>query len=426
MSTDVQDLLLFLGVDGKVDEGRLSRHYRKNVRGWKNAQILVDLYNELLSENISVRWVQRMEQQNRVPVDKVRRLVLATLLNIPPTYLGLTALKPLTQFQENIQIMLPTKATPVDIVEYKGKLRDFWKSNHRNSKELGCIPEIVTCIYNLQKALLYGKSEQREAMALLLCQYLILSGNVHRYQGYLTTAITYFDDALALANERGYNKLYAKASYLRGFTYFNEWVSSGQEREAQQKLVAAISDFHAAQQYISLLSQPLQAALLADSGRALAYQSQDTRDRLEAMSRIDQAEKLVNATGFENEAHFLRIDTDWVLLDKAEAYLKSGWPSSAIEELSNVYKGDASLHQRYLYSYILEAEASIAKGWIEIGVAYLENALMVLNKVTARRHLNRIVSLYERLKEDNRYKNSPDVARLAVRILQVQYSELFS
>ena len=41
---------------------------------------------------ITVRWVQRVEKENKVPVDLKRRWIIATLLSIPPASFGLQAL----------------------------------------------------------------------------------------------------------------------------------------------------------------------------------------------------------------------------------------------------------------------------------------------------------------------------------------------
>jgi tetratricopeptide (TPR) repeat protein len=427
----IQGLTQFLGADGKIDEGKLIRYYRKKVRGWKNAQILVDLYNELLGENVSARWLQRMEQQNKVPVDQKRRWILATLLSIPPAYLGLSALQPIIQLQDKIQIIPATKYPHVDIEEYGTRLKVLWRSNQANAKDPEIIPEVVARIYTLQDVLLYGKKEQRDQIAVLLCKYLLLCGNIHRYQGYFSTACAYFKHALTLAKEKDYYELFTEARYLRGFTFFNKW-TLWQDAGDRADLVSALRDMNAAQELIAsarkrnrFISQSLRSAILADGGRTQAYLAQDNQDRLRAINQIDQGGRIVSASGFQNHEDFLRIDEDWYYIDKAEAFIACGWPKAALNELENVQRGDAALHQRYLYTYILEGEANIARGWIEVGIAYLEDALQCLNETTSRRHLNHIARTYNQLSSDEKSCNSPDVARLGVRLLMVQHPELF-
>jgi len=162
-----------------------------------------------------------------------------------------------------------------------------------------------------------------------------------------------------------------------------------------------------------------------DGGRALAYQAQDSQDRLTALRKIDKSGSIIAASNFADDEFFLRIDADWYHLDKAEAYISAGLPAAAMQELENVHKGDATLHQRYLYAYILEAEASIARGWIDLGIVHLENVLNFFSAATSRRHLNRVAHLYEQLSNNSHYRNSPDVARLGVLLLKVQHPELF-
>lgn len=99
------DLGQFTLEDGTIDYGKLIRWWRKQVLEWKHAHIVVDLYNEMMTamhENpISDRWWQRMEQQfHSVPVDEKRRFVIQVLLNIPPSFLGLSILGPVTPFLE--------------------------------------------------------------------------------------------------------------------------------------------------------------------------------------------------------------------------------------------------------------------------------------------------------------------------------------
>ncbi|QBD81682.1 hypothetical protein EPA93_39220 [Ktedonosporobacter rubrisoli] len=432
MPTAMQDLTRFLGNDGRIDEGMLVRYYRKEVRGWKNAQIVVDLYNELLEENVSIRWMQRMEQQNNVPIDQTRRWVLATLLSIPPAYLGLPALKPIIQLQDTVQIVVSTKAPEVDNTEYGSRLRELWRSNHANARKPDVIPEIVARIYALQEALLYGKEQQRKLVARLLCNYLILCGNVHRYQGYLSTAITYLNHALTLAREKGFYELYTRTLYLRGFAFFNRW-TLWRNKEDRSDLLYAVRDLKAAQSFVEsahkhgiAISQSLKGAILAEGGRALAYNARDSQERLEAMNKLDQAGRIISASSFSNDdERFLRVDQEWYHIDKAEAYIANGWADSAFQELANVYKGDPLLHQRYLYAYLLEAEAHMVRGRIEIGIAHLENVMQVLNEETKRRHLNRIINTYESLNENEKYQKSPDVARLGVRVLRIVHPELF-
>lgn len=169
------------------------RFWRKEVMGWKNARILATTYNEVLEyacdiglmnvpEEITSRWIERMEKNNAVPPDKVRRWMLTTLLNIPPAYLGLTALQSLPLFIEERKLPIPT-TTSIDIDEYKKRLHEIWAAPY------DVLDEVRAKIYSLQELSLYGSEQQRSQALYLLCEYLAAAGNVQRAQGYMTSAI---------------------------------------------------------------------------------------------------------------------------------------------------------------------------------------------------------------------------------------------
>jgi hypothetical protein len=85
------DLNAFKTANGEVDDDKLLRYWRKDVMQWYNTHEIVDLYNEFLNEDVSVRWYQRMEKENKLPADLKRRWVIARILDLPVIYLGLSA-----------------------------------------------------------------------------------------------------------------------------------------------------------------------------------------------------------------------------------------------------------------------------------------------------------------------------------------------
>ena len=138
MPTVKLDLKDFLLNDGSVDYGKLVRVWRKEVLQWHNTAAIVDLYNEEIEEEdslpaISVRWWQRMEKENRVPVDKKRRWLIATILNISPLYLGLDLPKPLVEQPDEIKISAPANAVTLDSIGYANRLNEIWSSPYSSS-----------------------------------------------------------------------------------------------------------------------------------------------------------------------------------------------------------------------------------------------------------------------------------------------------
>ncbi len=153
-----------------------------------------------------------MGKNNAVPPDKMRRWIFTTLLNIPPAYFGLTALKTLPPFSEERKLPIPT-TNLVDLEEYQARLNIIWASPYTTFNE------IRTKIYSLQDVTLYGAEQQRTQASYLLCQYLVASGNVQRAQGYMTSAIADLSNALMLAHEKEYKDLEAKILYLRSYSF---------------------------------------------------------------------------------------------------------------------------------------------------------------------------------------------------------------
>jgi hypothetical protein len=173
---------------------------RREIIQWHNTATLVDLYNECLGEiyePISMRWWQRMEKDNKIPQDKKRRWIIATLLHLPPAYLGLTALPSFFPLQEET-ITVPVKSVPLDLEDYEKKLKKLW--GPYSSREAAA-DSILSRIYTLERALMYGGAQQKEQVARLLCQYLIAFGNILRAQG-CSSSLMYFSEAVALAEEK--------------------------------------------------------------------------------------------------------------------------------------------------------------------------------------------------------------------------------
>lgn len=440
-----EPLDLLITSDEEPDYGQIIRYWRKHVLGWRSAGIIVDLYNEqarlvgeqarLVGEQeISLRWWQRMEQHNQVPTDQRRRRLIQVLLNIPPAYLAMTALAPLLPVEEAgaLLVALPRRPSALDLQTYQQRLATFWRA--RETKKPEIFAELIGNTIGLEQAVLYGNTHQRAQGTLLLCHYLIASDNACRYRGHMENALAYLEKALALAHEhqQGHSQyafLFLKALYIRGFTRFNRWTNTGQDRDTD--LIGAIDDFNAATSLMQQANYPIpdamRAAILADGGRARSYRAQDRADSLAALRAVDQAGKLVSASMFANESQFLRVDTEWFHIDKAEALIAGGMPAMALEELDNVYqRGNPQARQRYFYAVIIEAEASIARGWADIGAVYLQEALNALNQTNSRRHLSHIMRLHEALQANHQFRSSPDVARLGADLLRIQHPEIFS
>jgi hypothetical protein len=410
----------FTMADGRIDNGKLIRYWRKDIIQWHNTHELVALYNEFLNEDVSIRWWQRMEKENKVPVDHKRRWVIARILDLPALYLGIPVAEEMLPFGDKIQLPTPT-TKGVNIHRYNKRLPELWASPY------GRQDEVLVRIYALQEAWLYGGQEQREQVAYLLCQYLVLCGNIQRAAAYLNSAIWYLNKAIELAKEKAYDELLIKALYQRSYCFYERWRISQDKAADHSVLIQAKSDIDAAKARMekaqkSFISSALQGAILDLYAGVLASMPQDEKDRTTAVNKIDEAGNIIRSTSFQHDQHFLRIDQDWYLLGKAQIYLALGSPKSALELLP---KGNPHKMRRFLTGTIVEAEAYAARGQVEMGVEYAIDALKVANEVASPLHLARINCLYTSLRQQDKYKSNSDVARLGLELLKGQQPALF-
>jgi tetratricopeptide (TPR) repeat protein len=326
------DLKQFQMKDGRLNDGRLARYWRKEVIQWHNTSTLVDLYNECLEETcgpISIRWWQRMEKENKLPKDLKRRWVIATLLHIPPAYLGLTALDPLLPHLGTLKISPTASPGPIDVISYETRLGEIWSSPYET------LDEVFLRINFLQDNLLYGTDQQKKTAAPLLSQYLLLFGNMHRARGDLSTAIAYLDRAITLAEEKKYLDVYAKALYLRGYTLYERWRTSLKSNEERTDFHAALCDLSVAEGVARGTSwMALNGAILGLKGTLLAYQTQDQHDRSQVVKVTREAGTIISSSSFRQDQYFLTIDKEWYHIGQAKAYAVYNAPRKLDKNLS--------------------------------------------------------------------------------------------
>jgi hypothetical protein len=151
--------------NGELDYGQIIRHWRKQVLGWRNAGIIVDLSNEqarLVGEpEIRLRWWQRMEQHHQVPTDQRRRRLIQVLLGIPSVSLSMTALAPLSSEESSERLLNTGHRTPpiLDLQSYQQQLTTFWRSRETRKPEV--FANLMSSTANLEQVALYGSAQQR-------------------------------------------------------------------------------------------------------------------------------------------------------------------------------------------------------------------------------------------------------------------------
>src|SRR6266702_6720495 len=87
--------------DGWPNAGQVMRFFRE--RSGMTAKAFGKLYGHAIKKDgkpICERWILEMELENKVPSDITRRRVIASLLHIPPTLLGLASLSDVIQKEQ--------------------------------------------------------------------------------------------------------------------------------------------------------------------------------------------------------------------------------------------------------------------------------------------------------------------------------------
>jgi hypothetical protein len=247
--------------------------------------------------------------------------------------------------------------------------------------------------------------------------------------GYLISALFYLDKAVNLAKEKEYHEIYAKGLYLRGYCYNDIWRLSLDKERDYQYFIRSLEDQEEAENLVNRQQDRFSSALCAAStggmANGLARVAQDAQDRSKALHMSDKEAAIISSTNFKHDPYFLQINKDWYSLGKAQIYLAFGSPKAALEILDTVPEGDLRQMRRFLSRTIAEAEAYIAQGQIDIGIEYAIVALEAARGLRAKLHLVRITGLYKSLKQNEKYRKEPYVARLGVELLKAEHPELF-
>lgn len=411
-----------LDKDGKPDLGRLIRFTRKHVKKW-SAEKLAKLYGEEVDGRpVTARWIQAMEKYNEVPTDPKRRLVLATLLGIPPFLFGLS--EEFIKAQEEAAILsILKREKSIDIREYRNALESYWKSYYTSTARYA-ISDVKQRINNLHNTVLYVSINQKGVMQRTLCDYLILMANIARDQRHYEIAIQYLNDAVILARENGHNDLRAAALYRRGYVFFDRW----EILQNPRYLTYAIRDYEAARKLDRYVGPQLKGSILLEGGHAYAHIAYTDRERKHAINMIDEGGKIAqqgNAEDIEDNEYFLKLSEYVYHNDRASAFLASGWYNTAYDELLLVKEGtNPNLQRRYAYHNILLARTFVGQKLYPIATTTVENALLIVKSIKSSVHIARIAKIYKDLK-DSPYCDSAEVASLGVGLMKAQHLHLF-
>ncbi len=421
--------------NGQPDYGHVLRFYRKVVHGW-SAEHLAIAYSEALSieaaaegwkdegQEITARWIQLMEQKNRVPQDPKRRWVLATLLSIPPALFGL---EPLTfSTNEDRHNLTSTIATNVniDVAEYSCSLNSSWEQ-HFAKGAFNLVPDIENRIEKIYYSFLYTSPSQKNHLLRLLSGYHILLGEIARDRGYYDSAIVTLNKAIAIAKEHDFHSLHAAALHLRGNVYLNKWETDG-KKDNRANLTHALHNYNAASQLNTHLSPQLNGAIAVLRGLVYANMADTHEDKNKALKLMDIGGNIARQA-FVEENDFVMIKLNELMYhnEKGSALIAVGWPVEALRELFLAdEQTNLTLQRRRVYNTILQVSAYTKQGLYPIATTLARDTLTEVKHIKSGLNLARITNIYSNLKESS-YGSSVNVAQLGVELMKARQPQMF-
>lgn len=416
---------------GRVDLGRIMRHYRKYVRGkeW-TAEYVAMLYSQALVGNdgcldeveenyqVTARWVQYMEQHNRVPQDPGRRWILAALLGIPPVLFGLDASNP----QEVKVLPVYLKNQRIDIrAIHQALLADRQAFLAGNAQSKGLSERIE----RLQNEILYGSPQSREQVLRLLSRHHATLAEVLRDRGDYNGAVVQLNKAYTVAKENQFFDLTALALQYRGTVFFQRWDTQPDRKTNRTDLHYAIDDLDAAQALDSYLVPQLTGVNLLVRGMVHAYAASTEAERTQALNMLDQGGNYARRSYSGSDEYVVNLTEQLYHTDKGAALTAIGCANDAIDELTLVYNDPNPISKRRrAINDIYQARAYFERGWYAIAVTLARDALKTLKEIRSSINIARVANLYEDLKQSP-YSRNEEVTMLGVELVKAQQPYLF-
>jgi tetratricopeptide (TPR) repeat protein len=332
-----------------------------------------------------------------------RRAILASLVGIPLALAG---------------VHEPDSSTTLDVSEYTQALEVYCSKLRDGTiqEEEGAIQERTR---RLEAVSFQTGGEEKMTLIELFGFYQILQADVYTWDGQTERASTLLSSTVEIARQEKLFHLFTHALTQRAGTVLGRFETTRDPGSIQ----TAIDDYKSALQESDKLS-PLYCGLLnMRSGLADAYLARDTKAFTDALQRITQGSNQIGLSP-DDVRIVARLDFERSMLTRASSYLYSpmGNPGLALAELKELdrwcpqSRGKGRLAQRNR----LFAEAYLATGNYPMTASYLEAAL----ESAPLGEVNRLVEIHARLKNTS-YWNDPDIGRIAVKINQMKYPDLF-
>jgi hypothetical protein len=429
--------------DGWPDAGQVMRYFREK-RGI-TAKAFGKLYGKEMRENgkpICERWILEMELENKVPTDITRRRIIAKLLCIPPTLLGLASLEDAIIAQPQKETTAPTPSATIrtsllknvssDVTRYEKNIRialDF----HRTSNAQSLLQEITTDIRDLERFEGQASGDFLYRVRELLVSNHLLGTKIVKDQGQFALASVYANNAVRVAKSLEDEELLAAATYTRGCTKL-EWGLFGCRRQGmfqidRDAVKDAIRDFQVVLPKTDLLQErihpQLQGFTMLQLSRAQSFFKQTIHEPVSANTLLlaDRAAEMVGRNTIDDP--YTRIIMTGTLsglhaggyhLIKAGIFNAAGLPGKAIAELQDLkkltektYGQDETRNQAW--SDIVLAEAFLGLRRYEEAISTAKKALVACHHINSMQNVAIITDMYSRIMAGP-YGKSHDVKEL--------------
>jgi transcriptional regulator with XRE-family HTH domain len=407
--------------DGWPNAGEVIRHYRKKLQ--MSAEELARRYGEAIGEQITARWILKMEQQNKIPTDLTRRRVLMKILDIPPILLGLSSLAQVI-YTPTIETKIHTAPTTLkhvstlEIAKYEQHTRAYWLLSYTGEESL---EELIASIRELEQFERQSGGALQRYVRTVLNSHYQLASDITRHRGNFMGAWTYANKAVRVTKLLGLNDFFAAALYRRGYTNL-EWGVFGDEvrrgimnsEPDRKKIETALVDFEEA--LLHALPQ-LKGAIWLELSRAEGI----LRNTPMTLNLLSQAEDMVGsgskvADPIEQillEGALNGLNEGMYLLGKAASLIVVGRTTSALEllddldELKNGQGIARNQTRRLAYADTLRAEAALGARDYFTAATRAISALQTFLDIHTIERIAMINTIHRRLAE--KCGNHPEV-----------------
>ena len=407
--------------DGWPNAGEVIRHYRKKLQ--MSAEELARRYGEAIEEQVTARWILKMEQQNKIPTDLTRRRVLMKILDIPPILLGLSSLAQVI-YTPTIETKIHTAPTTLkhvstlEIAKYEQHTRAYWLLSYTGEESL---EELIASIRELEQFERQSGGALQRYVRTVLNSHYQLASDITRHRGNFMVAWTYANKAVRVTKLLGLNDFFAAALYRRGYTNL-EWGVFGDEvrrgimnsEPDRKKIETALVDFEEA----LLHARPqLKGAIWLELSRVEGI----LRNTPMTLSLLSQAEDMVGsgskvADPIEQillEGALNGLNEGMYLLGKAASLIVVGRTTSALEllddldELKNGQGIARNQTRRLAYADTLRAEAALGARDYFTAATRAISALQTFLDIHTIERIAMINTIHRRLAE--KCGNHPEV-----------------